>query len=253
MKRTFAIAEGPDDVRALREILDRVFSLKNARDTVVPRRINRGTGVMYCINNSPERNEERYLEVACAMGRQKAELTVIETLKSPSDIDRIALIFDPDDDNDWKSALKERLRIELSRDSDFEVTSDLSIEERGEIEWKLSLNDVELLFTPIPWDTECDFDSLPSSRHQIERTALEILKTDEEDSSLVLDILSLIQGRNRKTCWKTAFRLFNAIRAPGVESFFDKVFGQDKRLREAIEDVLKQTLLHQRIERLKSP
>jgi hypothetical protein len=72
-------------------------------------------------------------------------------------------------------------------------------------------------------------------------------QVSSQDTELLLELLYLIQQKGCKTTWKTAFKLFNAIRKPSVEDgFVSQVFGQDKELRVGIEPVLRSSQLWER-------
>lgn len=235
MSKALLLTEGVDDVRALTEIFTRELSLETRRGGQTPQ-FSRDERWFDSDDLS------RQVVVVCGNGRDPAATTLREHLREGKvrrlGFDRVALVFDPDDHSDvqWR----EWFTHEVLEPWDIEAT---------DLGYSVSMQDASVAVLPIPWDSGALFDDLSDAKRCVERVAMQILSgTDEKDTAMVLKLLEILQADGRKTNWKTAFRLFNAIRKPSVEAgFFSTVFGQDKGLRSGIKPTLESTLMWPRL------
>ncbi len=235
MSKALLLTEGIDDVRALTEIFTRELSLKTRRV---------GTTPQFSKDERWFVSEDLSRQVVVVSGkdRDRAATTLREHLSEGKvqrlGFDRAALVFDPDDDNDlqWREWFTQKILEPWEPE-----TTDLG--------YSVSIQEVAVDVLPIPWDSGALFDDLSEVKRCVERVAMQILSgSDEKDSAMVLKLLEILQADGRKTNWKTAFRLLNAIRKPSVEDgFFSTVFGQDKGMRTGIKPALESTLMWPRL------
>jgi hypothetical protein len=238
MKHTLLLVEGPDDIRALHEILDRELHLEQRRTptiTFFPGRERVFLNV----------TAQREIHITNVQGKEDLSKVTIEKLQEEQTlqrgIDRFGVCFDPDDHDDtqWKQWFTTK------------VLKGFVVDEVAPLGYRLP-GAAPLEIIPLPWDAGDPFDDLDGKR-LLERVAIGILQKattpkESKHRELVLKLLKTLQDEGQATSWKTAFRLLHAVRDPAnVEGFFSKVFGQDDKLRAGIRTVLTSTLLWQRL------
>jgi len=96
---------------------------------------------------------------------------------------------------------------------------------------------------------------LDPSLQDPEHVAVEIMQTAAiARGRFVERFLHEIEGANFNVTWKTAFRLFDAIRKPSVEDgFVAQVFGQDRDINDSVRPVLERSSTLQRFTQLVVP
>jgi hypothetical protein len=235
VNRALIVTEGKDDIRALREIFTRMLGLTAAREGTQPFGRDQETLVKpdidYGLLLLPAGDRDR--------AAQFTRTFVAEGKLARNGVGRVAIAFDPDGHTDeqcesWlrKAAVDETWGVQPC-----------------ELAYRVSTPHGDLELIPLAWDGGCAFNDLPGYLRSVERVAMGILQTaSPEDSSLLLELLSVLQGRGRSLSWKTAFRLLNAVRKPDAEDgFIAQVFGQDRELRTGVLPVLQETRLWRRL------
>lgn len=229
MSRALVIVEGPDDLRALREILHRSFGLRVRKD--MEKRFEQCPLV--------SEDETRFVHLANGKNRRSAGLRAVEAITEyhMADYDRVGLVFDPDHHKDiewceWCGNLLRGIEHEV-----------------GEPVWTVRHDRAEIPFVPVAWDAGPSFAGLPEKLRNLERVALAIAHNAvPEDTALVQRFLDMLREAGRKVTWKTAFRLLHALRKPDSDAgIVDQVFGQDPKLRGCVDEILQSTRLWTRL------
>jgi len=242
MTTNLIVAEGKDDLAALREILKRCLGGAIRKE--------KGGGrfePQYPPGNLPPHDRvvwssgdvvaaETHLLAALGrdvLGKRVAEQVKTQRADAPP-LNLVGISFDP---NGWTSEqcvawaegeLRKQGLVLTSAAEGFAVAPPCGI-----------------AIVLLPWDLGTSFDELDAKLRNLERVALEILRqTDPAEAQLVDQFLAVLREKKKPISWKTAFRLWAAFRYadrdPGSGAM-DQVFGQDKCVHAALDAVLKDT------------
>lgn len=232
MSNSLIFTEGKDDVNALTEIFKNQFGL-----TVVTPATPTFSGRTFL-----DKTQNREIRIVNARDKVKvasaARRELLEYSLRAQPADRLGLVFDPNGDTEpqWRAWI---LR---------EVLSSIPPTQQDDLSYRITLSGSPIDLVPVPWDAGAITDLLENVQN-LERVALEIVRrASPTDEAMTVLLLTSLQNGSRSTTWKTAFRLFNAIRCPDTEDgCMSQVFGQDAGLRVAVGEVLKTTRLFERI------
>jgi hypothetical protein len=150
MKHTLLLVEGPDDIRALHEILERELQIKKTMNPTL--RLFSGQGRVF-FNETAQRE----IHISNVQGKEDLPRVTIEKLQEEQTlqrgIDRFGICFDPDahDDAQWRQWF-------ISK-----VLKGLAVEEVASLGYRLP-GALPLEIIPLPWDAGDSFDALDGKR-----------------------------------------------------------------------------------------
>ncbi|MCY3024233.1 MAG: hypothetical protein NTW87_35095 [Planctomycetota bacterium] len=226
MKYNLIVVEGPDDLAAIRELFQRRYGpVKTEGVHVAPGQPRTARFAWSDVET----------QVMVAMDKRRVAVRVKEQMQAIPTSDRpycqIGVCFDPDehDDGTVHAWLREECGVP-------DATP-------GDGVYRATCGNAKVDIVPLPWDLGPMFDELKDFRN-LERVALAVLaKTDAGEGKLIEELLEKVRSANKNISWKTAFRLWAAIRYadcdPGAGGAMAQVFGQDEQARQALETVLK--------------
>ena len=231
MNPRLIFCEGNDDLTALRELIVRDC----ARSSPDPSRRFPG-----------DRSAQEFVDadlpdvhLVDAKGKAKLPRRVVSELTAPSPglrFDVIGVSFDPD-------AVSSRAPSEWVRTNCIPKEARTEETEHG---WQVMVEDRTTEVITLAWHLGDVFDRLHEDEYNLERAALDVLaKGAKRQAAVVDDLLNYLQGKKIQTSWKTALKLWNAVRKPNTDGpgFLAQVFGQDPKLRVAKEALLRDTPL----------
>lgn len=231
MKQSLIVVEGPDDLAALRELLDRRFGgqkkgqVATREHSFVWRDLETRIIMSNGKDHMPELVHQRIRDLPTALFQ----------------FTQMGICFDPD------------------RHSDAQILQWLGSVSGASAAWDkdggcpVSIGDRAVDVIALPWDIGPIFDDLEDFRN-LERVALAVLaKSDTSEGALIEELLKKVQSAGKKVSWKTAFRLWAAIRYadkdPDTGGAMAHVFGQDEAVRTALDSVLCNSVLLSRLKK----
>jgi len=237
MRYSLIVVEGPDDLAAIRELF--------LRPPLGPSK----TQLLPSVPGMPRRATFRWAdaetEVWVALDKQRVAERVVEQVKAASTSAKpfcqIGVCFDPDEHNE------EQVRAWLLKECGAREAKP------ADDSCELVSEDANVSIVALPWDAGRPFDRLENLRN-LERVAIEILnRVEKEEGNLVDQFLEVLQSKKKHTSWKTAFRLWAAIRYadrdPDTGGAIGQVFGQDEAVRGALTSVIEGSVFLTRLKR----
>jgi len=235
MKQSLIVVEGPDDVAALREVFQRRFGWRKAKDQTPPAK-----------GEHPFQWPDAETTVLVAQGKPDIPKRIVATIRDIETAERhysqLGICFDPDTHTgpaalDW--LVKE---CQLAGNWNADGICPVSISDGSVVD-----------VIALPWDLGPIFNELADFRN-LERVALAVLaKTDVAEGELITELLKKVQSAGRKVSWKTAFRLWAAVRYadkdPDTGGAMAQVFGQDEAARTSLDSVLCNSVFLSRLKR----
>lgn len=224
MRPILLLVEGPDDLAAFRELLLRRYGFtKRGRSERFPgarsEQYSQGT--------------ELELHLVAAEGRQGVAAVASKQIEEPS-LDapflRIGINFDPNgqSDDEWMAWVRRCC-----------LPSNATVSQAG-VALCVQTGSPCTEVVPIPWDLGPVFNAL-DDRRNLERAVLGILDAaGSPEGELVRSLLAAIRDADFPTTWKSAVKLWNAIRKPDADTvgFVAQVFGQDHALEQSLSSLL---------------
>ena len=229
------VVEGPDDLSALREIFQRLLGGQVAPITHSEK--YRGSLLVWPRDDA---SNEREVRILVAGSRDQVPLVareqLIGTATAASPNSYLGLCIDPNG--------QDHAQLQAWLKAGMQAPSIGQTETVDGLECVIGSRSVQVVY--LLWDLGSLFDRLSDERN-LERVAVEILqKTQPQEGAMVDGFLQTLQAQGMKTTWKTAFRLWAAIRYPD-KGAMDQVFGQDNGVRAAVSEVLATSVLFRRL------
>ncbi|MGD0090551.1 MAG: hypothetical protein ABSE73_11580 [Planctomycetota bacterium] len=231
MKQSLIVVEGPDDLAALRELFDRCFGAQK--------------GGAVAAREHAFRWKDAETRILMANGKDKMPNLIAHRIRDLPSADwpftQMGICFDPDrhPDEQVLTWLRKNCKVEAPWNAD------------GMCQARVA--DMNLEIVALRWDLGPVFDQLKDLRN-LERVALAVLaKTDPSEGKLIEELLEKVDSAKKPISWKTAFRLWAAIRYadsdPDTGGAMAHVFGQDQATRNALASVIEDSVFFSRLKR----
>ena len=231
MSSRLILCEGVDDLAALREVIAR-----DCRRTGAGRSDRFRKGDIRSFQFLDGDRPPVHLVSVDGKGKFPERLSFFianPSLDDPFDV--IGVCFDPDSQTKMQASAWIRKKC-------IPQGAETSKTEHG---FRVTLDERVTEVVPLPWCLGEVFDQLEDERN-IERVALSILQDGaESESKLIDELLTHLRENQVETSWKTAIKLWNAVRLPASDGpgFLAQVFGQDDCLRASKNSLLEGTPL----------
>jgi len=232
MKCSLLVVEGPDDLVAIRSLLKHIFGGEVHEATDVFTREDRSSKLVWV-------DAIVYILIGRDKDRAAERLINQLNLTPPPDIPftQVGSFFDPDSQSDDEARAWLKCKLE-SKGVSLTGTEDGNFVTAQTIPVLCCL-----------WNLGDRFNDL-DDQHNLERVAIEILNVSTvAEAEIILGFLCTLSEKSKRISWKTAFRLWSAMRYPD-NGAMEQVFGQDESVRTSIGTVLKDSQLLTSLKRL---